>query len=89
MATLRATTELGRVPLPCLSMSYGERPTRWYYFRDSLSDVSRKDDTLRLLRWFQGAGHMVVQEKPDLLAQLICESLDTINHTNTPLRSRL
>lgn len=60
------------------------------YFQDCLIDASQGRYVASVTR-VRGAGHMIVQEKPDLLAETICDVLDTIgvNHRAGPSRSRL
>ncbi|KAF9502273.1 alpha/beta-hydrolase [Pleurotus eryngii] len=57
--------------------------------RASLSDASygRKARSIKLI---EGAGHMVVQEKPDLVAKAICDVLaDTSMTTTSHIQARL
>jgi len=57
------------------------------YIQDSLSDVSQGRVAASVAR-VDGAAHMVVQEKPERLAQSICDALDSIRFYPST-RSRL
>ncbi|KAJ7600911.1 Alpha/beta hydrolase family-domain-containing protein [Mycena floridula] len=54
----------------------------------SLCDISQ-GRTVASVSKVENAGHMVVQEKPDLLAVKICEILDSVRPPTIRLRSRL
>ncbi|KAF8629553.1 hypothetical protein AX15_003385 [Amanita polypyramis BW_CC] len=57
------------------------------FMKDSLSDASQ-GRFVASISHVKHAGHMVVQEQPDRLGDLICEILDNMNSYH-PIRSRL
>ncbi|KAJ3729281.1 Alpha/beta hydrolase fold-1 [Lentinula raphanica] len=84
-----ATTELARVcrTLP-VHVIWGTSNDMFPdYFQDSLADATQGRIVASVSR-VHGAGHLVMQEKPDHLALKICEALDTIS-PYLSLRSRL
>ncbi|KAK0450346.1 Alpha/beta hydrolase fold-1 [Desarmillaria tabescens] len=87
-----ATTELAKVchavPVHVIWGTYNDLVPN--YFQDCLIDASQGRYVASMTR-VRGAGHMIVQEKPDLLAETICDVLDTIgvNHRAGSSRSRL
>ncbi|KAJ3843769.1 Alpha/beta hydrolase fold-1, partial [Lentinula raphanica] len=84
-----ATTELARVcrTLP-VHVIWGTSNDMFPdYFQDSLADATQGRIVASASR-VHGAGHLVMQEKPDHLALKICEALDTIS-PYLSLRSRL
>ncbi|KAJ3795301.1 hypothetical protein GGU11DRAFT_792705, partial [Lentinula aff. detonsa] len=84
-----ATTELARVchTLP-VHVIWGTSNDMFPgYFQESLNDATQGRIVASASR-VHGAGHLVMQEKPDHLALKICEALDTIS-SYLSLRSRL
>ncbi|KAJ4470388.1 alpha/beta-hydrolase [Lentinula edodes] len=84
-----ATTELARVcrTLP-VHVIWGTSNDMFPdYFQDSLTDATQGRIVASASK-VHGAGHLVMQEKPDHLALKICEALDTIS-PYLSFRSRL
>ncbi|KAG7439822.1 uncharacterized protein BT62DRAFT_957664 [Guyanagaster necrorhizus] len=90
-----ATTKLAKVchavPVHVIWGTYNDLVPD--YFQDCLIDASQGRYVASVTR-VRGVGHMIVQEKPNLLAETICDVLDTIGvkpecRRADPSRSRL
>ncbi|KAK7448810.1 hypothetical protein VKT23_013540 [Stygiomarasmius scandens] len=84
-----ATIELGRIchALPVHLIWGTSNDLVPDYIQDSLNDATQ-GRIAASVSTVHGAGHMVVQEKPDHLAMKICEILNTIS-PHLPVQSRL